>query len=280
MDHARIEGSIDDYMDPFDIMSTAGSFMAPHPVYTERDVRGNPIFLIGPGLNAATMNAFGWLDATRVWTGSGALNKTVQLRPLHRRDLPGYLCARIGDYFIEFRMNELWDGGFSEPVVLVHDFFDGHSYLQVADTGNGFLTQGDTFSSGDVSNQPSPLHGAGLQITVTDIDPASRTATLQVQSWVDTRPEVGPGTILGGVANDGGGWIILNGKVVKVPPRSPLHAMLERMVEVQLVESVRRADARNLAQGHAYGAIAEIADGLAARARDFRVPRSQTLRRG
>jgi hypothetical protein len=279
LDHARIEGSVADYMDPFDIMSTASAIMAPHPVYTERDVRGRSVFLIGPGLNAATMHAFGWLDASRVWqAGSSPFTGTIQVRPLHRKDLPGFLCARIGNLFIEFRMNELWDAGFSDPVVLIHDYFDGHSYLQIADDGNGFLTKGSTFSQGDVSNQPGPFHGAGLQITVTDIDAGSRTASLNVKSWVDQRPEVGPGTILGGVANDGGGWVILNGKVFKVPPRSPLLNILEQMVEAQQSQNLNHFQARGLAQQRAYAAISELAAAQAKRALSIRQPSQQALR--
>ena len=39
--------------------------------------------------------------------GMRRVEERFELRPLHRLDLPGYLCARIGDFFIEFRMNEL-----------------------------------------------------------------------------------------------------------------------------------------------------------------------------
>jgi hypothetical protein len=54
LNHSRIEGSEEDYKDRWDVMSTIDAcFMARHPVYTELDVRGRPIFLIGPGLNAA-----------------------------------------------------------------------------------------------------------------------------------------------------------------------------------------------------------------------------------
>jgi hypothetical protein len=63
LNHSRMDGSLADYQDARDVMSTPGEFMAPHPVYTERD-RGRPIFLIGPGLNAANMWAMGWLDLT------------------------------------------------------------------------------------------------------------------------------------------------------------------------------------------------------------------------
>jgi hypothetical protein len=151
VEHARIDGSTADYMDPYDVMSAKSAFMAPHPVYSELDARGRPVFLIGPGLNAAAMASKGWLDAARVWTAGNALGSTVVLRPLHRRDLPGYLCARIDDFFVEFRMNDRWDAAFTSPVVLIHDFFDGHSYLRPTATGLQGLRTGDSFDDGDVS---------------------------------------------------------------------------------------------------------------------------------
>lgn len=279
IDHARIEGSTADYMDPFDIMSTAGSFMAPHPFFTERDVRGNPIVLIGPGLNAATMSHFGWLDSSRVWTSSSSSKtSTVKLRPLHRPDLPGYLCARINDLFIEFRMNDHWDVAFSEPVVLIHDFFDGHSYLRLADDGFGYFTASDTLSEGDVSNQPLPLHGAGMQITVTDIDAGTQTATVQLQRWADTRPEVGPGITFGGVDVGGGGWIFINGKVKRIPPHSPLYAILEQISEVEQSQVLGNQLARGLVQKQAYSAIAATATEHATRALSVRQPTQGVLR--
>jgi hypothetical protein len=115
--HSRLEGSANDYGDRYDVMSVAAALMAPHPVYTELDTFGQPVFQIGPGLNAANMWSQGWLDETRVWndSGSGRVNVTVQLRPLHRYDLPGFLAARFGDYFIEFRMNSGWDSRLEHP---------------------------------------------------------------------------------------------------------------------------------------------------------------------
>jgi hypothetical protein len=134
-------------MDPWDVMSTANTpWMAPHPFFTELDVQGRPIFRIGPGLNAANMSAMGWLDMSRVWRPEPyESSMTVQLRPLHRVDLPGYLCAQVGQYFIEFRMNELWDAGLDSPLVLIHDLFDGRSYVYAGDSGR-FGLLGDTSS--------------------------------------------------------------------------------------------------------------------------------------
>src|SRR5215471_10211093 len=51
---------------------------------------------IGPGLNAWNMKSRGWLDESRVWSGSGhAGDTTIKLRPHVRRDLPGLLAAEL-----------------------------------------------------------------------------------------------------------------------------------------------------------------------------------------
>jgi hypothetical protein len=104
LDHARRDGSDDDYMDPWDVMSVYdGTFMQPS------DEWGT----IGPGLNAMCMRSRGWLDENRVWKSvSAGINTVLQLRPLHRRDLPGFLAAELGDYLIEYRPNQRWDAAF------------------------------------------------------------------------------------------------------------------------------------------------------------------------
>lgn len=276
VDHARIEGSVADYKDPFDIMSTASARMADHPAYSDRDKRGNRIFRIGPGLNAATMDAFGWLDHTRVWTAGGAAFDTVvELRPLHRRDLQGFLCARVGNVYVEFRMNEQWDAALASPVVLVHDYFDGHSYLHPADDGGKMLTRGDTYSEGDVSAPAGPLRGAGMQISVTDIDVRSRTATVRLRRWADQRPRVGPAEVLAGITNDAGGIFIVNGHVRRVPPRSPLLRVMQHMFDINAAESMTHV-ARQEVRQQGYQAIAAFAGEQAARGASVRVPARET----
>jgi hypothetical protein len=169
VNHARIDGSTADYQDPFDVMSVFNAFMARDPTFTQ----------IGPGLNAAIMDSKGWLDADRVWTYSGEDN-AVTLRPHHRRDLDGFLVARVGPFYVEFRMNEGWDAGIRNdfaapsPVVLVHRFDpDGHSYLMPATNGTHALVDGGVFKGSA---------GAGMQyvVSVGTIDSANRTANLSV----------------------------------------------------------------------------------------------------
>jgi acylphosphatase len=173
MNHARLNGSTADYQDPYDVMS----------VFTTPFSANDPNFpacasfslnkLIGPGLNSALMESMNWLDPDRVWTYTGGIS-SVNLRPHHRRDLPGFLVAKVGTFYVEFRMNEGWDAGIPSPRVLVHRFDpDMHSYLMPATDGADHLVVGSAFNGSA---------GAGAQnvVTVTAIDPVNRTATLSV----------------------------------------------------------------------------------------------------
>ena len=254
LNHSRIDGSDADYRDQWDVMSTASALMAPHPFFTERDARGNRIFLMGPGLNAANMDAVGWLDHSRVHgLDPYAVGGSVTLRPLHRLDLPGYLCSRVGDFYFEFRMNEGWDAGLPRPVVLVHDYLDGHSYLDAA------LQAGHAFGRGYQADPPEIIHSEGFTVSVTEINPAQRTATLQIViRGSSLPPPAGPGQLLGGVARDGGGWVFINGRVVRVPPRSPLLAILEAVDQVQIAQTLRNGQARAAVLREAYQGMVDL----------------------
>ena len=113
LDHARLQGSTADYMDPWDVMSTAA--------WPDRQASSADYVSIGPGLNAACMRSRGWLDETRVWSGPYAgYDTVVTLRPLHHRHLHGYLAAEVGPYLVELRVRERWDasacGGAGPPL--------------------------------------------------------------------------------------------------------------------------------------------------------------------
>lgn len=214
LDHARRDGSTADYQDPWDVMSTAA-----WPWMEEPDANYSEI---GPGLNAQNMRSRGWLDESRVWTASGAIDATVTLRPLHWRELTGCLAAQIGPYLVEFRVPERWDTAIGQSVVLVHRFDDNHSYLMAGDDGQPGLTQGSVFTHGRDDWQYSDFY----RVEVTAIDPRAHTATVRLQARPRVPfprvPEI-VGTILGAIEVGGGGLVVLpGGKVIHVPPRGPV----------------------------------------------------------
>jgi hypothetical protein len=269
LNHSRAAGSLEDYMDQWDVMSTLSALMTAHPVLTDRDVRGRLIFRIGPGLNAANMWGRGWLDLSRVWTaGTEEFGVPVQLRPLHRRDLPGYLAARVGPYFFEFRVPELWDAGIGQAVVLVHEYFLGTSYIHTGKSGNQGLMAGDEFEWGATSD---PL-GPHIRVEVVSIDAAARTATLRVHRRQDRRRAVGPALIIGGLASDGGGWYVVGGTLRRIPPRSPLLHMLEDLAALQESESISHGATRDLLRRDALESVSARANAELERMLSYRSP--------
>lgn len=216
--HTRHHGSDADYQDPFDVMSMFNADPGHSPSNANRPV--------GPGLNAAFMQRCGWLDLTR----SAPLGQIV-LRPLHRRDRPGPLYAIVGDYYVEYRAKQRWDTGFSS-VVLVHYLANDTSYL-IAELRVG----SPAFSWG---NPHWPYEPQG-SIRVDAIDDTAETATLTT-AYRPARPVpvVGPAwSLFETEFADGGGIVILGGRIIRIPPRSPAFRLVEAAAELASVNDVQ-----------------------------------------
>lgn len=217
-EHTRRHGSQNDYQDPYDVMSIFTSALGGrHPNYA-----GRPI---GPGLNAAFMERCGWLDHTR----AAPLTQQVVLRPLHRRDLPGSLYLEMGGYYLEYRPARRWDTGFSDSVVLLHYIDDNTSYLAAV------LRPGDEFRWG-----LSPFEPQGY-IRVDSIDDNAETATLTaVLTPARPIPVAGPAwSLFLSEFAGGGGWVILGGKLIPVPPRSPALQLIEAAVALVNMNAIQ-----------------------------------------
>jgi hypothetical protein len=228
LDHARMQGSTDDYRDPWDVMSTGA--------YPWMEADNTEFTKVGPGLNAWNMRGRGWLDEARIWTSSSqAFSGSVQLRPLHRTDLPGFLAAQLGDYLVEFRVPQRWDAAIGDACVLVHRFEDNHSYLMPATNGSQSLLTGYKFQIGEPSYQYLPY----MVAEVTSIDMDNLTATLNLVLRPRTPlPNIGlVGQIFGGVEVDGGGWIFVNGQFLPVPPRGPVTDLVQQVARFLTVQT-------------------------------------------
>jgi len=223
--HTRRHGSDDNYRDPYDVMSMFAAWPGHSPT--------NPNNPIGPGLNAAFMKRCGWLDTTRA-----APLGQVALRPLHRRDLPGPLYAIVGEYYVEYRPSRRWDTGFAS-VVLVHYVKNDTSYL-IAELRPG----SPEFA------WLSPFASQG-SIKVDAIDDGTETATVTT-SYRLARPipipVAGPAwSLFESEFGDGGGIVILGGRIIKIPPRSPELRLVETAAapasinEVQLTPALKTA---------------------------------------
>ncbi len=221
LNHSRLDGSNEEYQDPWDTMSTWDScYMASDPSYT----------LIGPGLNASNMRYMGWLDESRVWKqSSSSIDQQITLRPLHMLGSPGNLAAEVGGFLVEFRVPEDWDSGIPRAAVFVHRMQDGNSYRMLGVDGNSDLIQGQRFSSGN----PLALFSSFTSIDVDEINEQRHFAKITIKHKPKLHipvPSVGPGQIFGGVDVDGGGVIIIGGVPHPIDPWGPLKDLLLHMV--------------------------------------------------
>lgn len=266
---AMREGSKEFYTDPTDIMSVQSAASAPHPIYTD-ELDGTPVYRIGPGLNAASMFALGWLDETRVFKlGSGRASASVSLRPLHRRDLPGLLAIRFGPFFIEYRSAAGWDAMLDSHVV-VHRIEGAHSVL-VPDNDGNF-----TFGAGSVlSLDPKfSVLGAGYTIRVSSIDEHAETATLHLSQTPAELPQEKPPTgpfqtpwiKWSEVIDRDQALLVVDGQPLTIPNDSPMHAVLRQVAlhhsgtgpgSLQLRGSIRQEALKNLQKISAQALVEE-----------------------
>lgn len=179
LDHSRVDGSDVDYQDPWDVMSTANAYSGADPNYGLR----------GPGLNAWNMRGRKWLDESRIWRHGAAspFSNSIVIRPLHRRDLSGYLGLELPGmsvdgrpFLLEFRTRAGWDIGIPESCVLVHrfegpieQFLGTHSYLMHATNDQRSLSVGDSFEFGGGL-------GPRTRAEVVDIDDVDQTAEITI----------------------------------------------------------------------------------------------------
>ena len=226
--HSRADGSTADYMDPWDVMSNAARFMSPHPNFTDLDVRARPVFRLGPGLNAANMAGRGWLDESRVWgTNNESFDTIVTLRPLHRRDLPGFLAARLGKFLVEFRIQEGWDAGLDRAAVLIHRFDDNQSYLMSANTGDQDLVAGSVFGTTETKTSNAAIFTGATGVQVVEINASERSARIRLVHRPAFKEPSLVGTLLGGASGE---YILVGKGIRRIPPHSPLIQILDQVV--------------------------------------------------
>jgi hypothetical protein len=194
----------------------------------------------------------------------------VELRPLHRRDLPGFLAVSLGQYLIEYRPAQRWDAAFPRSAVFVHSFADNHSYVLPATAGNYDLQVGDAFEWGVESFR----YGAWTRAEVVTIDDGSLTASLRL-SYRPTSPlpwnEI-VGRIIGGVSADGGGGIIVGGVYHPIPPWGPENEIITQLASYLGAAEINDVGLRTQVRQAALNLIGEVASARSVQLDPIRSP--------
>ena len=215
-------GTLDrDYQDPWDTMSTwSACYIAAHDRWTE----------VGPGSTRPTCAAAA--GSTRPASGGRLreLRRGIDLRPLHRRDLPGLLAAELpgpsgaGSVLVELRVPERWDAAIPEATVLVHRFEDNH-LPDLRHRRRTRISSRATRSVRPTDADQRAAWGASGRVEVLSISAeAQRRASAMHHrpAPVGARPASRAARLVGGVEVDGGGFFLSGGKVIRIPPK-PAH---------------------------------------------------------
>ena len=238
-----------EYYDSHDIMSARNVFGMPTPRFGSA----------GPRAAAPHLDRLGWLDRDRVWrpeSENSSFLRTLDLVALGHPEVPGYLAAKIDDLYVEFRTRDGFDAGIPRPTVLIHSLRDPNPVALTTDrtTWNNEWLPGMTYPTPRAGTTGPHLPGVdelfgggGVTIEVLQIDPAAMKARIQLRKTASRRPPVvGGGIPIGGwnvVGSDGGGWVILpSGKLIRIPPRSPLLALVSKLALVTEAQAILEAD--------------------------------------
>jgi hypothetical protein len=221
------------YCDPHDIMSAMS-------VYVTRSNQNFPP--AGPILNAAAMDLLGWLDHDRVWKPSPIDYgpQTFTLKSLSHPDATGYMAAKWGEYYLEFRTPDNWDAGIPRATVLIHTIpdyvYDGRTYkiTKVIAKSPGPATecwdheflQGDSTQVKNYYPTRSETTIETLTIKVEKIDVPNREATISIKSAYQRIPSsiniktVDLEALFAATFGPSGGVIYLpDGSTITIPPR-------------------------------------------------------------
>ncbi|KAH9205441.1 hypothetical protein DL95DRAFT_491164, partial [Leptodontidium sp. 2 PMI_412] len=257
--------------------TTPGWYWFEHDIMSARNVHSifDPDYVArGPLLCAASLDMLGWIPAERMFTPRP--NKPdvqdIDLVALGHGDKgPGYLCVQSGSFFLEFRIKEDWDDGIPKHCILVAYLFSEGNNAKVK--WNGVQKWDPEWLPG-MSFGPSDdemMLSGGVRVNILSFDVPSKKARLRVT----TRPAVHvpvpisqPGQIFGGVAVDGGGWILINGKLIRIPPRSPVMGILNHAAIVSQVEETLTGSVKRSMGSQMYKEIASLADRAARKIAD------------
>jgi hypothetical protein len=223
-----------EYYDRFDIMSALNVYSTMHAEYAST----------GPRLCAHFVHLKGWMPENRIWRmpesgGQRSFSQTLDIVALGHGEQPGYLMAQVDSYTIEFRMKEDWDTGIPRPAVLIHQVKNETPYLIASNLEKDIQDwqPGQSWNS----NSGLSVFGGNLMIQVDSIDLNNYTARITLVKTAGRRliDDAIFAEIFGGIAADGGGFIIVGGKIIKVPPRSPLVSFMDTLAEMESLHSAK-----------------------------------------
>jgi hypothetical protein len=224
--------------------SAPGEYYDMHDIMSAMNVYGDggsPFGEAGPLLAAPNLDRMGWLDPSRVWTpplSGGSSQDELDLVSLGHAEVSGYIAAKIGNLYIEFRTKDGWDKAIPYPAVLIHSLREPNAVVLPSDPVN-YVNDWQPGQIYEPMTAREALLGGGTWIEVVSFNLQAHTARIKVRNQVRNPIIEGAAQIFGGIPFDGGGWIILpSGRIIRVPPRSPVLEALDKLVAAAETEGL------------------------------------------
>lgn len=241
-----------EYYDSYDIMSAMNVISTYHREFDR----------LGPNLCAHFRNLQNWLPSNRIWKhpdSSRSYSETITLVSLSHREQPGYLMASLGNYTIEFRTKDSWDAGIPKDCVLIHLISDQVPYIinSKQDQYTYEWLVGDTWNSFTGKSSNWRFSPSVFSVTINSFDLQNYTASITLSFtqgriiqlidpyWKKFKKPFDPTIIFEdgiivdpNILVDGGGYIVLNGKVIKLPPRGPVLNQIEDYIKDNELEEL------------------------------------------
>ena len=154
--------------------------------------------------------------------------------------------------------------------MLVHRFWSNQSYLMRGTGGQQDLGEGEAFELGFAGFEEFPYS----EVFVQEIDARTQIARIRLRyrPALRNRGVEFADELLGGVTVDGGGWLVVGGKIVPVPPWDPLLPILEQLALYRALDDAREPSSRDQLRREVLTDIAQLASGMADELTTFKSP--------
>ena len=229
--------------------ATPGYYLFKHDVMSALNIWGDahPLFVGVPPLIASSSLGFlNWIPESRIFSAGSVRSdvRDIELVALgHAAEKKGIVCVRYGDYYVEFRTKDGFDSGIPKACILV-------SYLRFNPRpyGPNAVAKSIPNNVGPTDYQwmpgmvlgPSELETnlkGGVRLTILSFDLTNHTAQLRIESRASPIPPLTAGVdIFGTIGTGAGGLIFVNGRWIRIGPRSPSLKILNHLALASQLE--------------------------------------------
>lgn len=205
-----------------DIMSARTVHSAPH----------SGLHFCGPNLCSVNKEILGWIPQNRIleYNDSIEINEEIEIVSRSYSDIEGIELVKISGLYIEFVSKDKWDLGVPHSGIVINENIGGKAYVVVKDRNQPYdqIWRTNMFYGNKQDNNFDWYFGRYFYIEVMEINNETKKSRIRIERRHINRKLFGvEGVFVGrGGEDDGPGIMIVNGKIKRIPPWSPVAKIL------------------------------------------------------